>query len=80
MAGDVVNMKVNNPLKQRNGLTGNCHAICHYLYNLPLCFILTNHYPMINSLDYRAIIYVVNQMSCGHLREIPALAQTKCLN
>ena len=36
MAGDVVNIKVCNPLKLRSGLTGNYHAICHYSYNLPL--------------------------------------------
>jgi hypothetical protein len=37
MAGNVVNIKVCNPLKLRSGLTGNYHAICHYSYNLPLC-------------------------------------------
>jgi len=37
MAGDVVNIKVCSPLKLRSGLTGKCHAICHYSYNLPLC-------------------------------------------
>jgi len=36
MAGDVGNIKVCIPLKQRSGLTGKCHAICHYSYNLPL--------------------------------------------
>lgn len=36
MAGDVLNIKVCNPLKLRSGLTGNYHAICHYSYNLPL--------------------------------------------
>ena len=36
MAGDVVNIKLCSPLKQRSGLTGKCHAICHYSYNLPL--------------------------------------------
>jgi hypothetical protein len=36
MAGEVVNIKVYSPLKQRSGLTGKCHAICHYSYNLPL--------------------------------------------
>ena len=36
MAGDVINIKVCSPLKLRNGLTGNYHAICHYSYNLPL--------------------------------------------
>ena len=36
MAGDVVNIKVCNPLKLRSGLTGNYHVICHYSYNLPL--------------------------------------------
>ena len=39
MAGDEVNIKVCRPLKLRSGLTGNYHAICHYSYNLPLCFI-----------------------------------------
>jgi cell wall assembly regulator SMI1 len=36
MAGKVLNIKVCSPLKQRSGLTGNYHAICHYSYNLPL--------------------------------------------
>ena len=36
MAGNVVNMMVSIPLKLRIGLTGKCHAICHYSYNLPL--------------------------------------------
>jgi hypothetical protein len=36
MAGNVLNIKVCSPLKQRSGLTGNYHAICHYSYNLPL--------------------------------------------
>ena len=36
MAADVANIKVCSPLKQRSGLTGNYHAICHYSYNLPL--------------------------------------------
>lgn len=36
MAGDVVIVKVCSPLKQLNGLTRSYHAICHYLYNLPL--------------------------------------------
>ncbi len=35
----VVNIKVCIPLKLRNSLTGDYHAICHYLYNLPLCAI-----------------------------------------
>ena len=29
-----------SPLKLRSGLTGKCHAICHYSYNLPLQAIL----------------------------------------
>ncbi len=36
MAGEVVNVKVCNPLKLRSGLTGKKPAICHYSYNLPL--------------------------------------------
>jgi len=36
MAGNVVIIKVGNPLKLRSGLTRKCHAICHYSYNLPL--------------------------------------------
>jgi len=40
MAGDVLNIKVCNPLKLRSGLTGNYHAICHYSYNLPLAGIV----------------------------------------
>ena len=37
MAGQVVNIRVCNPLKLHSSLTGNYHAICHYSYNLPLC-------------------------------------------
>lgn len=37
MAGDVVNIKVCNPIKLRGGLTGKYYATCHYSYNLPLC-------------------------------------------
>jgi hypothetical protein len=40
MAGDVVNFKFCIPLKLHSGLTGNCHEICHYSYNLPLPAIL----------------------------------------
>jgi hypothetical protein len=43
MAGNVVNIKVFSPLKQRIGLTGKYHAICHYSYNLPLCNIKRNY-------------------------------------
>lgn len=42
MAGKVLIIKVCSPLKQRSGLTGNYHAICHYLYNLPLAAIQMN--------------------------------------
>ena len=35
MAGDVVNVKICSPLKQRIGLIGKKTAICHYSYNLP---------------------------------------------
>jgi len=45
MAGDVVNIKVCSPLKLRIGLTGNCHAICHYSYNLTLAHIVKRHSP-----------------------------------
>lgn len=40
MAGDVANIKAGIRLKLRNGLTVRSHTICHYSYNLPLCFIL----------------------------------------
>lgn len=40
MAGNVANVKDCSPLKQRSGLTGKYHAICHYSYNLPLAHIL----------------------------------------
>ena len=40
MAGEVTNIKVCSPLKQRSRLTGNYHAICHYSYNLPLAVIV----------------------------------------
>jgi len=36
MADGVVNITVCRSLKLRSGLTGKCHAICHYSYNLPL--------------------------------------------
>ena len=36
MAGEVLNIKVCSPLKLHFGLTGKCHATCHYSYNLPL--------------------------------------------
>jgi hypothetical protein len=42
MAGDVLNINVYSPLKLRCVLTGNCHAICHYSNNLPLCGIKMN--------------------------------------
>ena len=32
MAGKVLNIKVCNPLKLQHGLTGKCHALCHYSY------------------------------------------------
>jgi len=34
MAGKMLNIKVCIPLKLHRGLTGKCHPICHYLYNL----------------------------------------------
>lgn len=40
MAGEVINIKVNSPLKLRSGLTGNYHVPNnrdHYSTNLPLC-------------------------------------------
>ncbi len=36
----MLNIKVYIPLKLRSGLTGKCHAICHYSYNLPLAQII----------------------------------------
>ncbi len=38
MAGKVQNIKLCSPLKLHSDLTGKCRAICHYSYNLPLCF------------------------------------------
>ena len=32
MAGKVINIKFCSPLKLYHGLTGKCHAICHYSY------------------------------------------------
>ena len=68
MADKVQNFKVCSPLKQRSGLTGNYHAICHYSYNLPLpaimktaiyillsflpCFVFGQDYPKIDTLTY----------------------------
>ena len=43
MAGKVLNIKSCSPLKQRSGLTGNYHEICHYSYNLPLAVILDDN-------------------------------------
>ena len=40
MAGKVLNIRVDSPLKLRSGLTRKYHAICHYSYNLPLAVIL----------------------------------------
>ena len=40
MAGKVQNIKVCSPLKFYHGLTGKCHAIYHYSYNLPFSRIL----------------------------------------
>ena len=54
MAGNVANIKVCNPLKLHSGLTGNYHAICHYSYNLPLCFIRAADVK--NSHDYEILI------------------------
>ena len=39
MAGNVPNFKGCSPLKLHSGLTGKCHAICYYSYNLPLAVI-----------------------------------------
>lgn len=39
MAGKVKNIKACSPLKLHHSLTGKCHAICHYSYNLPLAVI-----------------------------------------
>jgi hypothetical protein len=36
MAGKVLNIKAFSPLKLHLDLTGKCHAICHYSYNLPV--------------------------------------------
>ncbi len=48
MAGKVLNIKVCSPLKLRDDLTGNYHAICHYLYNLPLAATIRNESEMRN--------------------------------
>ncbi len=42
MADKVLNIKVCSTLKLCNNLIGNCYAICHYLYNLPLPNIIIN--------------------------------------
>ena len=44
MAGDVVNVKICSPLKQRIGLTGKSFETRHYSYNLPLATILKIRY------------------------------------
>jgi len=56
MAGDVVNIKVCSPLKLRSGLTGKCHAICHYSYNLLLCASARDH-PEISEKASKITIY-----------------------
>ncbi len=64
MAGDVVNIKVCSPLKLRNSLTGNYHAICHYSYNLPLCVMLKRlmkPYAMKIKIIILAIIFLFNK-------------------
>ena len=53
MAGNVAKIKVYSPFKLRSGLTGKCHAICHYSYNLPLAKIMTRpEYRLHNLVDY----------------------------
>ena len=47
MAGKVLNFKACSPLKLHRGLTGKCHAICHYSYNLPLSLMLKRTVPSI---------------------------------
>jgi hypothetical protein len=46
MAGAVANIKVCSPYKLRISLTGKYHAICHYLYNLPLAVIENQTYEL----------------------------------
>lgn len=53
MAGKVLNIKVCRPLKLRSDMTGNYHAICHYLYNLLLSSI---------KMKERNIIYEKNKI------------------
>jgi len=44
----MANIKVSSPLKLRSGLTGNYHAVCHYLYNLALVLMPKNSQFIIN--------------------------------
>ncbi len=53
MADDVLNFKVCSPLKLRSCLTGKCHAICHYSYNLPLAVHMLERKP--DQLNFTAI-------------------------
>jgi hypothetical protein len=54
MAGDVVNIKVCSPLKQHSSLTGKCHAICHYSYNLQLPIIKGDIHIVLKHMDITA--------------------------
>ena len=36
MASKMLSIRVCSPLKLHHSLTGKCHAICHYSYNLSL--------------------------------------------
>ena len=51
MAGKVANIKVYSPLKLHSGLIGQCHAICHYSYNLPLAATLKD-----DTTDYKRTV------------------------
>lgn len=64
MAGIVLNIKVFSLLKLHSDLTGNCHAICHYLYNFPLGTIRSN---LGKSMDFRK--FEKNNIECTkHLK------------
>jgi hypothetical protein len=67
MAGKVLNFMVCSPVKLRSGLTGKCHAICHYSYNLPLAARLKN---TTNMKKHLLILFgIVFLMACSNTHQ-----------
>jgi hypothetical protein len=93
MAGDVVKMKVCIPLKMRSGLTGKCHAICHYSYNLPLgiirvkqkiaigiliIFCFAEIRPLLPYLEYYANYEYISEVLCINKDKPMSTCKGKC--